>query len=146
MYEPAGKVRVIGGGFAAGLADPGLGEPSRYHSHLAVHGAASSPSLALRRSRLARLARAAGAVVLSSWAAVDFLRGRVTVNDEVAREISTPCCCSISQQIRLRARPRIVARKYVRRGSFGLRLQDRALAFQIEILEEQFAVVGEVME
>src|SRR5262249_13000967 len=51
-----------------------------------------------------------------------------------------------AQQIRLRTWARIVAGEHVSSRSFGLRLQDRPLALQIEVLQEQVLVVGEVVE
>ncbi len=51
-----------------------------------------------------------------------------------------------AQQLRLRARPRVVAREDVRRRALDLRLQHGPLALQVEVLQEQLAVVGEVRQ
>ena len=51
-----------------------------------------------------------------------------------------------AQQLGLGAAMRVVDRKHISRGSGLLRLFDRALALQIEILEEQLRVVGEVVQ
>src|SRR6185437_12190676 len=50
------------------------------------------------------------------------------------------------QQLGLRARTGIGRRKYVSSGPFGVRLQNRALALLIEVLEQLMPVVGEVAQ
>src|SRR4029079_14940405 len=51
-----------------------------------------------------------------------------------------------SQQLGLRAGTWIVRCQHVRRRAFGLRLEDRPLAFLIEVVEAELAVVGDVVE
>ena len=50
------------------------------------------------------------------------------------------------QQIRLIPQTRIVAQENVGRRTFILRLFNRTLSFQVKILQEQFAVVVEIVE
>ena len=69
-----------------------------------------------------------------------FLPGTVTVNGAVAREISTPCFCSVRSSSACAPGRGSSAGEHVRRRSFGLRLQDRALALQIEVAQEQLLV------
>src|SRR5207253_5939769 len=51
-----------------------------------------------------------------------------------------------AQQVGLCAGPRVVGGEHVRGRPFGARLEDRALAFQIVVAQEQLAVRLEVMQ
>src|SRR4029079_10404293 len=51
-----------------------------------------------------------------------------------------------SQQLGLRAGTWIVRCQHVRRRAFGLRLEDRPPAFLIAVVEDELAVVGDVVE
>src|SRR6266487_256323 len=85
MYEPAGKVRVVGAvGFLSCPSCPSrpscpLGPPT-----LSCLSCPSRPSCPLLF------------VVVGFGGA--FFPGTVTVNDAVAREISTPCFCSVRRR------------------------------------------------
>ena len=82
----------------------------------------------------------------SSRAPGGFLPGSVTVKGAVARETSQPCSC------RMRSRsacgPSRGSSPGTRRppGPSVFGLQDRALALQVEVLEKEVLVVGEVVE
>ena len=51
-----------------------------------------------------------------------------------------------AQQVGLRAGPRIVGWKHVRRRTLGARLLDRPLGLQIKVAQEQLVVAGEIMQ
>src|SRR3954468_2642176 len=50
------------------------------------------------------------------------------------------------QELGLRTRPGIVGGEHVRRGPLGLGFENRSLALQVVIAQEQLAVAGEVVE
>ena len=51
-----------------------------------------------------------------------------------------------AEQVSLRPGPWVVGGEHVRGGPLRLRLQDRSLALQVEVLQEQVLVVGEVIQ
>src|SRR5262249_48086465 len=146
MYEPAGNVRVVGGAWRSAEAFALLSWPWS----LGPPTPSPLPAVSVAVGR--------GGV---------FFPGTVTVNSDVAREISTPCFCSTrnssacapgrgsSPGITYAAGPSVRAFRSERLvlgeklwggRRLGARFQDRALALGVEVAEEQLLVRGEVVQ